>query len=163
MDKIKVGVVSTTHGLKGEIKIRSFADYEEKAYSVGSLLYIADVSYKILSHRVHQKYDMVILESIDDISKAIPLKGKEVYKLYDDLIESGSYLVEDLFTYQVNLSDGRVGKIVNLIENGGKHVIEVKVGNNKFMVPLDANYVNVNPSTKDVNLTLIKGLIDDEN
>ena len=32
MEKIKIGVVANTHGLKGTLKVKSFTDFKEERY-----------------------------------------------------------------------------------------------------------------------------------
>ena len=40
MDKVRVGVIVNTHALKGELKVKSFSDFDEKRFAKGSELLI---------------------------------------------------------------------------------------------------------------------------
>ncbi len=56
MDKIYIGKVIGTHGIKGEIKILSDVEVSDKAFKSGNVLYFEDESneYIIESVRVHK-------------------------------------------------------------------------------------------------------------
>ena len=87
MEYVYVGRIITTHGIKGEIKIRSNFKYKDKVFVVGNTLYIGKnyEERKILSYRVHKDYDMVMLDGLDDIDKVIHYKNLLVFVSKDQL------------------------------------------------------------------------------
>ena len=58
-NKVYVGKIVSTHGIKGEIRILSDFDYKEKVFKVGNKLIIENKEYTIKSYRKHKNYDMV--------------------------------------------------------------------------------------------------------
>ena len=68
MSKIVVGKYVNTHGIKGEIRIKSNFDYKDKVFQIGHKIIIDNEVYEINSYRVHKDYDMVTLIGIDDIN-----------------------------------------------------------------------------------------------
>ena len=62
MNKIFIGKVVSTHGIKGEIRILSDFPYKDKVFIVNNKIIIDDKEYIIKSYRVHKGYDMVTLE-----------------------------------------------------------------------------------------------------
>ena len=40
MEKLKIGKIVGTHALKGELKIRSFSDFNDQRFVVGHKLYL---------------------------------------------------------------------------------------------------------------------------
>ena len=86
MEKIYLGRIVSTHGIKGEIKIKSTFPYKEKAFRVGNKVMIDDKSYEIKSYRVHKQFDMVTLDDYHDINAFDMLENLKIYRLPTDLI-----------------------------------------------------------------------------
>ena len=86
MDKVLIGKYVKTHGIKGEIKIKSNFKYKDKVFKIGNLVIIGDKEFTINSYRVHQEYDMITLKGINDINEILPLKGSQVFVYKDSLI-----------------------------------------------------------------------------
>ncbi len=99
MEKLLIGKYVTTHGLKGEIRIRSDYPRKEEIFKVGNEI-IIDKPYIITSYRVHKGYDMVTLEGINKIEDIINLRGSNVYINRDNYFKD-EVLDEDLINYQV--------------------------------------------------------------
>ena len=59
MDKVYIGKIVSTHGIKGEVRIISDFLYKEKVFVVGNKLIIDDKEYTINSYRSHKNYDIV--------------------------------------------------------------------------------------------------------
>ena len=48
MEKVLIGNIVKTHGIKGEIRILSHFPFKEKVFQIGNFLVIDDKEYKIL-------------------------------------------------------------------------------------------------------------------
>lgn len=115
MEKICIGKYITTHGIKGEIRIKSDFKYKNKVFLIGNKLYINNKEYIIVSYRVHKGYDMVTFKGIDNINDIINLKGKLVYFNKEDLyLKESEYLDEDLIDFSVYLKNDFKGKVSNI-------------------------------------------------
>ena len=51
MEKIYIGKIVSTHGIKGELKILSDFDYKSKVFVVGKKIIIDDKEYTIKSYK----------------------------------------------------------------------------------------------------------------
>ena len=101
MNKVVLGKYVNTHGIKGEIRIKSNFEYKNKVFKVGNQIIINDIFYNIKSYRVHKDYDMVTLDGINDIN-AIPFsKNTLVYIDRDNYLEEKEYLDSDLIGFIV--------------------------------------------------------------
>lgn len=103
MNKIAIGTYVTTHGIKGEIRIKSDFNEKDKVFKVGNEI-IIDKPYIIKSYRVHKGYDMVTLVGVNRIEDVINLKNSTVYidrdkYFMDEVIE------DDLIGYKVENHD----------------------------------------------------------
>ena len=100
MKKIVIGKYVNTHGIKGEIRIKSNFDYKDKVFKIGNEI-IIDKPYIITSYRVHKDYDMVTLEGINSINDIIGLKNSLVYIERDKYLDNNDYLDTDLIGFKI--------------------------------------------------------------
>ena len=111
-NKVYVGKIVSTHGIKGEIRILSDFDYKEKVFKVGNKLIIENQDYTIKSYRKHKNYDMVTLNNYNNINDVLFLMKKEVYFLKENLnLSSNEVLDEDLMTFTVLTNNNKKGII----------------------------------------------------
>ena len=68
-NKVYIGKIVSTHGIKGEIRILSNFDYKDKVFKVGNKLIIENQDYTIKSYRKHKNYDMVTLNNFNNIDE----------------------------------------------------------------------------------------------
>lgn len=100
MKKVVIGKYVNTHGIKGEIRIKSNFLYKDRVFKVGNEI-IIDKPYIITSYRVHKDYDMVTLEGINSINDIINLKNSLVYIDRDKYLNVDDYLDSDLIGFKV--------------------------------------------------------------
>ncbi len=115
MQKIYVGKVVGTHGIKGEIRIISDFQFKDKVFVVGNSLIINDKDYVIRSYRKHKNFDMVTLNDYNDINEVLFLVRNKVYFDKEKLnLSNEEVLDEDLLEYKVIDQDGSVGKVLEV-------------------------------------------------
>ena len=102
MNKIVIGKYVTTHGIKGEIRIKSDFNEKDKVFKVGNEI-IIDKPYIINSYRVHKGYDMVTLEGVNRIEDIINLKNSLVY-IDRDKYFNDEVIEDDLIGYKIENS-----------------------------------------------------------
>ena len=79
MNKVMLGKYVNTHGIKGEIRIKSNFPYKSKVFKINNEIIINDVPYIIKSYRVHKDYDMITLDGINSINDIPFPKNTKVY------------------------------------------------------------------------------------
>ena len=115
MEKIIVGKYVKTHGIKGEIKIRSHFKYKERVFQKGMIIFIGNCEFEIETYRPHQEYDMITLKGINNINEILPLKGSLVYVLKDSLLLSkAEYLDSDLINMNIYMNKERIGEVSDI-------------------------------------------------
>ena len=160
MDYINIGKIITTHGLNGEVKITSNFKFKEQVFIKDFNLFIGESfeEHKILSYRKHQNYDMVILDKIDTIDKAIKCKQKNVYIKRSDLDLSNNYLDEDLIGLDAYYNNEKIGVIKNIVDAGNNNLL-IMLDNGKY-IPKNDNFIEcVNLKDKKVMLKNVEGLL----
>ena len=110
-DYVYIGRITNTHGLKGEVKIRSNFDYKDRVFKEGFTLYVGKDKTKeiIRTYRPHQEYDMVTFYKIDNIDDVLKYKGSLVFALKDDLfLSKDEYVDEDYLACDCYFNSTRI-------------------------------------------------------
>ena len=144
MNLIKIGMVSNTHGLKGEIRILSDFKFKENVFKKENKLYIMNNELTINSYRKHKDYDMVTFNDLNTIEDVLIYKGEDVY-IDRDTLEYEGYLDCDLIGLDVYNEDKLMGKVVDILKTNAHDILVIQNGK-RHMVP------NIDEFIKDINL-----------
>ena len=161
MEKVYIGKIVSTHGIKGEIKILSDFPYKDKVFKVGNKLIIDDVDYIIRSYRVHKNFDMVTLNDYKDINEILFLMKKKVFVIKDELnLNDNEILDEELITYEVLTNQGKKGIIKEIFfASPTNKVIRVLVENEEILIPINSPFVReIDKNKKIIVIELINGM-----
>lgn len=163
-EKVLVGKIITTHALKGEVKVKSFTDYPDVRFAVGSSLFIEDMPVTVVTHRLHKGMDLVSFEGMEDINAIEKYKGASLYAIRDDsLLGDGQVWTSDLYDCQVYDRGQYIGDVTDVYVNTYQTILEVDHGGKKVLIPMvDAFIRNKDIDNKRIDVELIKGFIDDE-
>ena len=142
MNKVLLGKYVNTHGLKGEIRIKSNFPYKSKVFKINSEIIINDVSYIIKSYRVHKDYDMVTLDGINSINEIPFPKNTKVFIDRDKFLDKNDYLDSDLIGFIVYNSkiEREVSNIIYI--NDKKKLIQTDEGYIPFELVKDIDLEN---------------------
>ena len=156
MEKILIGKYVNTHGIKGEIRIKSDFKYKNKVFIVGNKIYIGNREYIINSYRIHKGYDMVTLKGINNINDIEKLKGSSVYINKEDLnLEKHEYLDKDLINFDVFMDNKIKGKVLDIrYLNNNKKILDV----NNHLVPFEL-IKQVDLENKKIEVERVDGLL----
>ncbi|MBR2765097.1 MAG: 16S rRNA processing protein RimM [Blautia sp.] len=129
-DYLRVGVITTTHGLKGEVKVFPTTDperFESLRYvlirTAGQMRRLDVAGYRFFKNLVILRFAGI--DSIDQIEK---YKGHDLWIAREDAqeLEDGEYYIGDLIGMEVWLEDGtRLGTVRDVLETGANDVYEV--------------------------------------
>lgn len=154
--KVLVGKYVKTHGIKGEIKVRSNFLYKDRIFRAGKKIFLKDQEFTIKDYRKHQEYDMLTFEGINDINQILSLKGNFLYANREDLgLKQEEYLDSDLIgldLYQNNIFVGKVRDIAFITKNKKLLVI------NSHYVPFEL-IKKVDLKNKRIDIEEVLGLL----
>lgn len=154
--KVLVGKYVKTHGIKGEIKVRSNFLYKDRIFRAGKKVFLKDQEFTIKDYRKHQEYDMLTFEGINDINQILSLKGNFLYANREDLgLKQEEYLDSDLIgldLYQNNIFVGKVRDIAFITKNKKLLVI------NSHYVPFEL-IKKVDLKNKRIDIEEVLGLL----
>ena len=161
MNKICIGKLVNTHGIKGEVRILSDLPNKDILFKIGNHLFIDNDDLVIKTYRVHKNYDMVTFNGIDDINEVLKYKNKPVYLNRDDLnISDNEYLITDLIGLDIIFNDDFCGKIEDYMYNSSNYLLVINNNSKKYYIPLNDYFVKkVVLAEKKVYVENIKDLI----
>ena len=158
MEKVYIGKIVSTHGIKGELKILSDFDYKDKVFVVGNKLIIDDKEYTIKSYRVHKNFDMVTLDDYKDINEVLFLLKKNVYISKDSLnFNDDEILDSELMEYKVLTNTGKVGIIKEIFKASETNKIIRVLFDKEVLIPY--NFIKkIDKTNKEIVVELIDGM-----
>lgn len=136
MDKIYIGKIVNTHGIKGELRIRSDFLYKDKVFVKGNSLIIDDKKYLIKNYRRHKTFDMVMLDEYNNINQVLFLVGKKVY--FDKsllILDDNEVLDSDLVNYNIVDTNGIELEIEEVFYASSTNKI---IRTNKCLIPFNS-------------------------
>ena len=164
MEKIKIGKIVNTVGLKGEVKVYNYSDSIE-IYETIESIYVEDRLTVIENVRAQKNMVILKLEGADDRNAAEALRGKELYITDDDLPElpEGQYYVRDLIGMSVAEEDGNLlGHVTDVLQNTAQDIFEVESENGKkLLIPKVEQFVlKIDAEKREITVRLIEGMLD---
>lgn len=166
--KVEVGQIVNTHGIKGEVKVKSHSDFTDIRFQPGETLIVnhkdEDITLTVKSHRIHKGLHMLTFEGIHNINDIEYLKGDILLQERDheDIeLQEHEYYYSDIIGCTVfDEEDTPIGRIINIFETGANDVWVVK-GDKEYLIPYIADVVkNVDIEHKKVIISPMEGLLD---
>ena len=153
MKKVYLGKIVSTHGIKGELKIKSTFPYKEKAFRIGNHLIIEEKKYEIKTYRVHKQFNMVTLDDYHDINEVLFLLKKNVYIEKEELsLEKEEVLDEELIKYQVLTTSGKRGIIKEIFFASPTNKIMRVMFDKEVLVPLNSPLVKIDVEKQEIRI-----------
>lgn len=153
MKKVYLGKIVSTHGIKGELKIKSTFPYKEKAFRIGNHLIIEEKKYEIKTYRVHKQFDMVTLDNYHDINEVLFLLKKNVYIEKEELsLAKEEVLDEELIKYQVLTTSGKRGIIKEIFFASPTNKIMRVMFDKEVLVPLNSPLVKIDVEKQEIRI-----------
>ena len=161
MEYIYIGEIVNTHGIKGEVRIKSDFKYKKEVFKNGFNLYIGKNKNKevINTYRVHKNYDMVTFLNINDINDVLKYKGMNVYINRDDLNIDG-ILDEDIIGMTVYSNNKEIGIVTEIMKSVANDILVIEKDKNRYLVPyIDEFIENIDVENKRIDINEIEGLL----
>ena len=163
MEYICVGKIVQTHGIKGELRIRSKFLKKDRVFKKGFTLYLGEDKKPevINTYRPHKEFDMVTFEGYSNINEVLDYLKLLVYAKREDIeLNKDEYILEELVGLNV-IEDGIcLGKVNEIVYNNSNILLSVISENKNFYIPNNPNFIKkVNLSDKEIIVENAKGLI----
>ena len=163
---LRVGVIASTHGLKGEVKVypttddaRKFKDLSHLTLDTGK----EQITLEVQQVRFFKKMVILKFKGIDHINDIEKYKGKSLWISREDVAElkENEFYVIDLIGLTVHTDDGKKGILKDVIETGANDVYVVDFEDlGEVLIPAIKDCIlNVDMETKEMKIHLIDGLL----
>ena len=166
-DLLKVGVITTTHGVRGEVKVFPTTDDAERFLDIEYVLLDTGKELRRLNiQNVKFFKNLAILkfEGIDNINDIEMYKGRELWIPREEAQELGEdeYYVADLIGMEVLLENGeKFGVLRDVMETGANdvYVIETEDGKEVLVPAIHDCILKVDVENRRMEIHLLEGLL----
>ena len=167
-DRFQVGVITTTHGVRGEVKVFPTTDDVKRFKRLKKVILDTGKEEKILEvEGARFMKNLVLLkfkgyDSINDIEK---YKGCSLYVTREDAVRlrKDEYFVADLIGMEVFLEDGSAfGKLTDVMTTGANDVYVITSADRReILVPAIKDCIlSVDPEAGRMEIHLLPGLME---
>ncbi len=164
---LKVGVITTTHGVRGEVKVYPTTEDAERFLELEYVLLDAGGELRRLEiENVKFFKNLAILKfkGIDNINEIEKYRGRDLWIPREEGQELGEdeYYIADLLGMDVVLEDGApFGTLKDVLETGANdvYVVTMKDGREVLLPAIHECILDVSPEENRMTVHLMKGLL----
>ena len=167
-DLLRVGVITSTHGIRGEVKVFPTTDDPDRFKKLKECIIAGkrgNVNVTVQSVKFFKQYVIVKFKEFDNINDI------EIYTKWDLLVtrdnavkwEPGEYFICDLIGLRVITDEGEeLGNLTDVIETGANNVYEVTSDTGKiyYLPVIDQCILSHDMTNRTVTVHILKGLLD---
>ncbi len=166
-DKLRIGVITSPHGVRGEVKVYPTTDDIKRFSKLKTVLMGMDSDVKEV-HVKSVKYqkNMVIVgfEEYASMNEAETLRDKELFVTRDKAIklQKDEYFVADLIGMNVTTDIGTDGVLKDVMHTGANDVYVIQLSDEReLLLPAIAECIlSVDVKAGTMNVHVLPGLLD---
>ncbi|MGH6854755.1 MAG: ribosome maturation factor RimM [Aestuariivirga sp.] len=162
-DLVLIGVITGAHGVKGEVKLRSFTSRPQAIATYGPLETASGERIEIVKLRTQMEGFIAVLKDVTDRDAAEALKGTELFVPRERLPEpkEDEIYLGDLVGLDVWAAGELLGRVAGVANYGAGDLLDVKVEGRKDTVLIPFGFSNGVTAGK-ITLELPEGFLDSE-
>ena len=146
IDHVSVGVIVGAHGIKGEVKLKSFTSNPASIASFGPLQDNAGRVFEIAKLKPAGGDFIASLKGVTTRNQSEQLRGVELFVTRERLapLKEGEAYAHDLMGSDVLLADGSLlGKLIAMPNYGAGDLLEVELAGNTetVLIPFTSHFV----------------------
>lgn len=166
---LQVGVISSTHGIRGEVKIFPTTDDVNRFKKLKNVILDTGREQReleIQGVKFFKQFVILKFKGIDNINDIEKYKGKSLYVTREHAVklDRDEYFIADLIDMQVLLEDGSVfGTLTDVMKTGANDVYCIQTEQyGEVLVPAIGECIlQVDVEEKKMTIHLMPGLIDE--
>ncbi len=163
---LQVGVISSTHGIRGEVKVFPTTDDAARFKKLKKVLLDTDreqVELEIQSVKFFKQFVILKFKGIDNINDIEKYKGKSLLVPREDGVPLGrdEYYIADMIGMEVFAGDERFGVIKDVMETGANevYIIDSDMHGEVLIPAIRQCVIDVDVEDKKMQIRLMDGLI----
>lgn len=167
-DLLKVGIISSTHGIKGEVKVFPTTDDPQRFKKLKNVLLDSGKekrNLKIQGVKFFKQFVILKFVEINDINDVEKYKGSSLYVTRDQAVEleKDEYFIADLIGLTVTAEEEKLeGTLKDVIETGANdvYVIELSDRRELLLPAIKECVLSVDLEKGEMKIRLLNGLLD---
>ena len=165
---LECAIIINTHGVRGDVKLESLCDSPEVLASLERVFALEGGKYREIEVKhasVFKQFVLATLDGVDDMDKAMAMKGTTLYAARDDFdLDEGDYFIADLIGLDVidNVSGKKYGTLTDVINRGASDIYVIKTESGERMMPAVEEFVKRVDLDEGVFVETIPGLLSDD-
>ncbi len=166
-DYLRVGVITTTHGIRGEVKV--FPTTDDPGRFKELKMVFLDTGKELLPLELEgvkffKQLAILKFKGIDDINEIEKYRGKDLLIHREDAVEleEGEYFIFDLIDSTVYTEDGKeLGTLIEIMTTAANDVYVVKtLAGKELLIPsIKECILDVDVANKKIVVHLLDGLM----
>lgn len=163
---LQVGVISSTHGIRGEVKVFPTTDDAQRFKTLKKVILDTgkeQISMEIQGVKFFKQFVIVKFMGIDNINDVEKYKGKSLLVAREDAVtlEDDEYYIADLIGMRVYTEEGEFGVLKDVIETGANevYVVESKEHGEVLIPAIRQCILDVNVKEQKMKVHLLDGLL----
>lgn len=165
---LQVGVISSTHGIRGEVKVfpttddvTRFKECKELMMDTGKEKLMLEVE----SVKFFKQFAILKFKGIDSINEIEKYKGKGLFVTRQNAVKlkKDEYYIADLIGLCVREENGsEIGRLTDVLETGANdvYVIHMTDGRELLLPAIKECVLEVNIEEQYMNIHVMEGLLD---
>jgi len=165
-DFLECAKIINTHGCRGDVKLESWCNTPQILANMKTV-YLKNgeeyVKYKVKKASVFKQFVIATLNGVDDMDKAMELKGRLLYAKREDFkLKKGEYFIADIIGLDViDVDSGeKLGALKEVINRGSSDLYVIDTPRGERMVPVVDEFVKRVDVEKGIYLKPIEGMFD---
>lgn len=167
-DLLKVGIISSTHGIKGEVKVFPTTDDPQRFKKLDRVLLDNGKEkreLKIQSVKFFKQFVIVKFAEINDINDVEQYKGSSLWVTRKQAVtlDKDEYFIADLIGISVTAPKEQLkGRLKDVIETGANdvYVIELSDGRELLLPAIKECVLSVDIEKGEMQIRLLDGLLE---
>ena len=163
---LQVGVISSTHGIRGEVKVFPTTDDPNRFKKLKKVILETKkekLSLEVQGVKFFKQFVIVKFKGIDNINDIEQYKGCSLFVSREDAValEEDEYFIADLIGMEVFTEEGRFGVVKDVMETGANEVYILESDEHgEVLIPASRECVlDVDVESKKMKIRLMDGLI----
>lgn len=164
MEKILIGKITSAVGLKGEMKVYSYASSPQRFQSL-ERVWIDKDEYPLERSRTQKNMAVLKVSGVNDRDAAERMRGRSVFMSDEDLeeLEEGSYYIRDLIGLNVVNEDTEevIGTVKDILTDRPQDIYVIRLEDGgEAMIPGVKSFIHdVDLKKKTIRVHLIDGML----
>ncbi len=169
MKYICIGKIVNTHGIKGELKIQSYSDFDVERYKKGNTVYInyenQYLPFIVKTFRVHKGHSLVSFEEYSNINDVEKYKEHMIYISEQERkpLKNGQYYRNQIVGLTAKDANGNtLGNVISVEETtGAQNNIRIQTDDKQeFLVPYIPEFIqSVDLEKQTIVILMQEGLL----